>query len=127
MSLVPIRDLTDLYQEYLNNNAMKATHQQYNETLRRLKLILYLMKVNIPPQAPTDDRPPTCYFKIWSKTRPTKKQTQPLELKDYHLIPSLPLHPSKVCCAFNSPTHTPDIVEINAPLQIVYPVTDMTP
>ena len=38
--------------------------QLYNETLRRLKLFLYLMKVNIPPQAATDDRPPTCYFKI---------------------------------------------------------------
>ena len=33
----------------------------------------------------------------WIETRPTKKQLQPLELKDYHLIPTL--RPSKVCCA----------------------------
>ena len=47
------QDLTDLYQEYLSNNAIKATHQQYNDTLRRLKLILHLIKVNIPLQAST--------------------------------------------------------------------------
>ena len=62
--LIPTKELTELYREHLQQNATTATMQQYNETLRRLKVILYLMKVNIPPQAATDDRPPTCYFKV---------------------------------------------------------------
>ena len=66
--LIPIKKLTDLYQEHLRNNATKAPHQQLNENLSRLKLILYLVKVNISPQATTDDRPPTCYFKIKTHT-----------------------------------------------------------
>ena len=62
--LIPMKELTELYREHLQQNATTASIHQYNETLRRLKVILYLMKVNIPPQATTDDRPPTCYFKI---------------------------------------------------------------
>ena len=92
--LIPIKELTELYQEHLQKNATKATIQQYNETLRRLKLILYLMEVNISPQATTDDRPPTCYFKI--KTHklpsPTTQQQNPTSISILWAARSWPVY-----------------------------------
>ena len=40
----------------------------------------------------------------WTNTRPTKKQLTPIELKDYHLIPNLPLAPLKGLLAYQLPT-----------------------
>ena len=40
----------------------------------------------------------------WTETRPAKKQLQPLELQDYHLIPSLPLAPLKSLLCYQPPS-----------------------
>ena len=46
----------------------------------------------------------------WSDTRSNRRQLQPLELKDFHLIPTLPLAPLKSLLAYQPPktsyTHT---------------------
>ena len=56
--------LTDIYKQYLQTNATTVSASTYNESVRRLKLFLYLMDLEIGPEAVTDDRPPTLYFKI---------------------------------------------------------------
>ena len=56
--------LTDIYSEYLHTNATTVTTLHYNEALRKLRLVLYLKRIEIGPGAETDDRPPTLYFKI---------------------------------------------------------------
>ena len=40
----------------------------------------------------------------FTQTRPTKQQMLPIEIKDYHLIPSLPLAPLKASSHTNRPT-----------------------
>ena len=44
----------------------------------------------------------------WTQTRPTKKQLTPLEIKDYHLIPSMPLAPLKGLLSYQPPNLTPN-------------------
>eukprot|EP00800_Vazella_pourtalesii_P004074 TRINITY_DN1430_c0_g2_i1.p2 TRINITY_DN1430_c0_g2~~TRINITY_DN1430_c0_g2_i1.p2 ORF type:complete len:171 (-),score=20.88 TRINITY_DN1430_c0_g2_i1:970-1482(-) len=55
--------LSDLYTTYLNTNAHKVEAHEYNEVLRQLRVILYMMSIN-ETNTNTDDRPPTMYFKI---------------------------------------------------------------
>ena len=50
----------------------------------------------------------------WSDTRPNRRQLQPLELKDFHLIPILPLAPLKYLLAYQSPKPVTSIHGSNA-------------
>eukprot|EP00800_Vazella_pourtalesii_P012414 TRINITY_DN2925_c0_g1_i2.p1 TRINITY_DN2925_c0_g1~~TRINITY_DN2925_c0_g1_i2.p1 ORF type:complete len:432 (-),score=12.92 TRINITY_DN2925_c0_g1_i2:1261-2556(-) len=68
--------LTEIYNNYLQTNGTQITNVQYNNTVRRIKHILYLMNVNIKEDTTTDDRLPTMYFKI--KTHKQSFQTYPI-------------------------------------------------
>ena len=50
--------LSDLYTTYLNANANKVEAHEYDEVLRQLKVILYMMSVKKPTPTRTIDSPP---------------------------------------------------------------------
>ena len=52
--------------------------------------------------------PKPCIKYNYSNTRPTKQQMQPLEIKEYNLIPNLPMAPLKAILCYQPPHEKPN-------------------
>ena len=72
------------------------------ETIQKLTTAAYFPALS--PKQEWEFKPIIRY--TWSDTRPNKKQLQPLEMKDYHLIPTLPLAPLKALLSYQPPKTT---------------------
>ena len=86
--LIHNNTLTYIYKEYHRTNAVHVTAATYNETLRKLILVLYLMSVEITSDAVTDDRPPTMYLKI--KTHKPTFSTQSTSKQEIYVFTNGP-------------------------------------
>ena len=93
----PADTLDHLLRKYLPA-LVRAGHYP-TEVITNLVNIAYFQKTQ---EATEFEKKPIIKYN-YADTRPTKNQLKPLEIKDYHLIPQLPLAPLKATLSYQPP------------------------